>query len=448
MIGQFDCGRQGQMSQRLVEKSLDVTALAQCPFEFLATFNILSVVRLRNRTASPEVPRLHKTMFKPFSSGPTSRYLAIIGYVVILLMAFAIGLELLLWIAWSAHSLLVPEQQLDEASSPAYSGYPWATEFWKEESERNKVHRSYIPFRVWGNVPWHGRYVNNDESEAGILRRTVGVPSSECAKQEQIVIWVFGASVVYGLGLPDWETLPSHLSHELNSASRRCVVVTNFGVEGYVSNQELILLTERLKASQSPDIAIFYDGFNDATEVLLNSNDPAHAHFSLGRIGARVQGSLTGRLDFLEQTYTVRFARLIFGFFHGRHSSLSTSELTSAAARVVDNYEGNIRLAKALAQAYHFRLYWFFQPSTYYGNKPLVPFEQRFASVKDQWSDVYTTVYGEAQRRAKDHHEFIFLGNLFDSVKEPIYLDQVHTGPRGNELAADAIAHYIAADSK
>lgn len=380
---------------------------------------------------------------KWFPSGLIARYATVVGYFVGSLIACAICLELLLWIAWSAHSLLNPGEGPHQANSPAYSHYAWKEEFWREESQRSKVHRSYIPFRLWGNMPWHGEYVNNDESEAGILRRTVGAPGSDCSGQKLTRIWVFGGSAVYGLGVPDWATLPSYLSRDLNRRGKGCVTITNFGVEGYVSSQELILFTERLKASRPPDIAIFYDGINDTTSMLINPNDPAHSHFSLGTIRNRVQGSLAGRFDFLEQTYTVRFARLILAAFHGKHESVSTGELANAAARVVDNYEGNIRLEKALANAYSFRLYAFFQPSLYYGNKPLVPFEQGLANIKDEWSTVSAAVYKEAEHRASTDHEFVFLGNLFDAVNEPIYVDQVHTGPRGNELAAQAIEQHL-----
>jgi lysophospholipase L1-like esterase len=297
-------------------------------------------------------------------------------------------------------------------------------------------------------MAWHGHYVNNDEGEAGILRRTVEGSASDCAEREQTRVWVFGGSAVYGLGVPDWATLPSYLSRDLNRAGRGCVVVTNFGVEGYVSNQELILLTERLKASRPPDITIFYDGINDTTAVLLNPSDPAHSHFSLETVRARVQGSLAGRFDFLEQTHSAQFARLILGFFRRKHSPVSSSDLASAATAVVDNYEGNIWLAKALAQAYHFKLYWFWQPSIYYGNKPLVPFEQRLAGIRDQYSIAASTVYEEAERRTRRDGNVVFLGYLFDSEKEPIYVDQVHTGPRGNELAAEAIVHQMAVSPK
>ena len=357
-------------------------------------------------------------------------------------------MEVILCLTWSAHNILSSRQQTAAASSPAYSGSAWAAEFWKEESQRSKIHRAYVPFRVWGNMPWHGRYSNNDESEAGVVRRTVTTPSNACLPEKPIRIWIFGGSAVYGLGVPDWATLPSYLSRDLNRPGQRCVTVTNFGVEGYVSNQDLIFFMERLKADPAPDIAIFYDGVNDTTSMLVNPSDPSHSHFSLGTIRARVQGSPAGRLDFLENTYTVRFVRLVFGLFHQKNSPLPHPGLADAAIRVVDNYEGNMRMAKALAQGYHLRLFCFFQPSLYYGDKPLDPFERRLVTGTDQWSIVSKAVYEEAARRAKNDHEFVFLGNLFDTTRESIYIDPIHTGPRGNEIAAQTIERYIAEDSK
>jgi len=49
-------------------------------------------------------------------------------------------------------------------------------------------------------------------------------------------------------------------------------------------------------------------------------------------------------------------------------------------------------------------------------------------------------IFQEAQRRAATTGEFLFLGNVFDSVENPIYLDCVDLSPRGNEIAAQAVA--------
>ena len=116
----------------------------------------------------------------------------------------------------------------------------------------------------------------------------------------------------------------------------------------------------------------------------------------------------------------------------------------------LDNYEANMRLAGALAGAYKFKLYCFWQPTLIYGRKPFVPFEQQMAtrdasgtSADSAWFLTMAAVYREAEQRAAAGEKFVFLGGLFDSTPEPVYVDEAHLGPRGNELAAQAIASYL-----
>ena len=92
----------------------------------------------------------------------------------------------------------------------------------------------------------------------GNLRRTANPLSPACNQAPRKVIWMFGGSTIFGFGVPDAETVPSHLSRELNSSGPACFVILNAGVEGYVTNQELLLLLEALKTGQRPDMVIFY----------------------------------------------------------------------------------------------------------------------------------------------------------------------------------------------
>lgn len=55
-------------------------------------------------------------------------------------------------------------------------------------------------------------------------------------------------------------------------------------------------------------------------------------------------------------------------------------------------------------------------------------------------SQALIPIFQEAQRRAATTGEFLLLGNVFDSVENPIYLDCVDQSPRGNEIAAQAVA--------
>jgi len=225
-------------------------------------------------------------------------------------------------------------------------------------------------------------------------------------------------------------------------------MVRNFGVEGYVSNQELLQLSKHLKTNQPPDIVVFYDGVNDAAAAGASAGAPS-AHFYLGTIKSRVEGTFSGRLDFVREAYTMQVLEALRGRSHSlRLSELPAGQMQQKATAVLDNFEANLRLAQAFAKTFDFELFWFWQPSLYYGHKTRVPFEEHVFEVNasdenKRWSAVIAKVYQEAERRATQNGDFIFLGSIFDYVTEPLYIDEAHLGPRGNELIAQYIARHL-----
>ena len=384
---------------------------------------------------------------------PIERCFAFLGYAIVCLVVVVALLEFASWAIWSVqiwsvHPSIQQATRLSQKASPVYEGVDWAKEFWQEEFLRNQVVNVYVPFRLWSVTNWHGKYINNDAGPRGVWRRTLN--PSNCDPSHALRVWTFGGSTMYGYGVPDWATIPSYLSRELNTSSQNCVVVSNFGVEGYVNDQELIALEEQLKAGAHPDIVVFYDGVNDSA-LAWSPSGPPPAHFLFGTIKSRVEGSVSGRLDFLKSSYAMGLAQEILSKIRPRQSFAALiSRSQPNVARVLDNYEANMRIARALSNAYQFKLYCFWQPILFYGHKPLVPFEQHIAeldtngmSAASAWLPVMRAVYQEADRRAAVEGNFIFLGNLFDSTKDPIYVDEIHIGPEGNELAAKAIASHV-----
>lgn len=163
---------------------------------------------------------------------------------------------------------------------------------------------------------------------------------------------------------------------------------------------------------------------------------------------------MSARLDFIRQSYAMRTVNGLLGSWHRRQESvlLPAEQSRAKVLATLDNFEENVRIATAISQSLNFQLYWFWQPSLYYGHKPPVPFEQQVFEVNGsaenkRWSKVIAQVYQEAETRSKAG-DFVFLGGLFDSVPEPLYIDEAHLGPRGNEIAANSIADYVMKHSK
>ena len=389
---------------------------------------------------------------EPRSSSIVSRSLrhvfSLVGYGVVIVVLVAAFLEFAAWAIWSVHPLTREAELENQIASPVYTGAEWAGEFWQEESLRRKKPTVYVPFRVWGVTDWHSKHINNDPGVRGVWRRTIN--PANCDPLHRVNLWTFGGSTMYGTAVPDWATIPSYLSRDLNTGSQVCTQISNFGVEGYVTDQELILLAEQLKAGGHPDIVILYDGVNDSSLAWAPSGSP-NAHFLLGTVKSRVEGSLSGRLDFLQKSYALRLVREILARVRptGSFASLVAKQGPNVVS-TFNNYEGNLRLARALSEAYNFKLYCFWQPLLVYGHKPLVPFEQHMAdqdvsgiSADSAWFLTMIEVYREAEHHAAEDDSFVFLADLFDSTREPLYVDEAHLGPRGNELVAQAIANYV-----
>lgn len=378
---------------------------------------------------------------------------ALLGYAVFTGVLLAALLESASWIVSSVYDRIHPSFPELRRASPVYAGEDWAPEFWREEVARQKSRKVYAPFKLWAGTSWRSRYINNEQGDSGTWRRTINPMSDGCASKRRVAVWVFGGSTVYGTGVPDWATLPSYLSRDLNATGSNCWIISNFGIEGYVSNQELLELLEQLKTGKQPDIAVFYDGVNDAAAAGASPGPPS-AHFNYGTIKNRIEGSISGRLDFIRQSYSMRAINGLLAAVRREQASVLVPEQVRAKAEAtLDNYEQNLRLAKALSKPFNFELYCFWQPSLFYGHKPVVRFEQQVFEINGtaenkRWSRVIAQVYQEAQTRAAETGDFVFLGGLFDSVHEPTYIDEAHLGPRGNEIAANFMADYIRKHSK
>jgi lysophospholipase L1-like esterase len=328
------------------------------------------------------------------------------------------------------------------SGNPAYVSLPWAADCMKEQKLRERD--TYFPFRLWGVTESHGNCINNDATDLGIVRRTINPPNPACTSNPRLRVWVFGGSAAYGTLIPDWATLPSQLSRILNTSSR-CVEISNLGVEGYVTNQELLLLIEQLKAGRRPDVVILYDGFNDADAGTSLPGPVAHLRYTTMR--HRMEGGLSTKVDILPHLAIWRFAQALSGP-RGRKGlpRVPDTQLPDRGNQTLNNYLQNLKIIRMLGETYRFKVCAFWQPSLIYGHKPLVPYERQFLELSTTEAFPFAAlapVYREAAQRSQHEGQFVFLGDIFDDSSQPLYLDWVHLNPEGNQLVAQVMARQL-----
>ena len=403
-------------------------------------------------------------MIRNVIEGPKFRQRRSIGSVIFSAMAIA-GYTL----TWIVALLLISEYGLRLASRwyhrgdatvianrPAYEHAPWASQFALDFVVYLKARGSYTgvytyaPFTVVDSEPFHSQYVNVDVTALGALRRSI----SHC-EDPSITVWAFGGSTTFGIGVPDDMTWPSYLAESLGKLTGQCVAVENFGVETLSMNQELIRLMQALKTGRKPDLVVFYDGANDASFGTNLPGPKAYGYYEDDKPLMDERHSMIAPLQNLKLVQLVRRglrranagqAQTIEIQGEIQRIGASDQESKERAKRTMDNYIANMEVVQALADAYHFRVYFFWQPVSFYG-KPHAC-KEAWTIIANQGSSHGTKAvqetYQEAEERAGGAG-ITSLVHLFDETNACVFVDPVHLGPAGNRLVAAAIAATIMA---
>jgi lysophospholipase L1-like esterase len=208
-------------------------------------------------------------------------------------------------------------------------------------------------------------------------------------------VWMFGGSAVWGTGVEWTETMPSYLA-------KYGYDVTNYGETGYVSTQQLILLIQELK-TDTPDIVIFYDGFND----IYSAYQQGVAGLPMNEFNRAKEFNLSKK--WLGAYLKAKFQRQEHEFN------------LDCVNDVISNYMKNIRVAQALAREYGFKFYYFWQDY----------------SIEDD-GDIfeYYDFFGEVYGIASDF-------DIVLRINFRYFIDQCHLNSEGNEIIAARIHDNI-----
>jgi hypothetical protein len=359
-------------------------------------------------------------------------------------LAVAIMLFVLLLVAVETLSYLMLRQQTspsrEEQSFPRsiYANKPWAAELWREWHEMESESQ-YQAFVVWRDPQFTSEMVNID---AEGLRRTYNTDCSPGA----YTIWMFGNSALLGEGSRDWETIPSLLAKRYQE-SRHPVCVKNYADRGWVGTQELVQLMLALKASPAkPNLVIFYDGVPDAFLPYETTAGDVHGNYQTMRTWFVEAHALQNPgFAYLQKTNTYReLLRLATRWSRLGASPpppTSPAAASESAQKTFDNYLKNAEIATTLAQKFGFRCAFFVQPTALIDGKPLTSEEERIRQNAERANPgirlLLQTTY--SLFRGIRQPGFFYLGDIFDSHPERLYIGFSHVTPEANEILAGAI---------
>jgi lysophospholipase L1-like esterase len=318
---------------------------------------------------------------------------------------------------------------------PAYANFPDREQLWNDFNQ-HQMH--FEPYVHWAGYPFNTKYIN---VEPNGLRRTIKEPQAHAKN-----VFVMGGSTLWGTGATDETTIPSFLQDFLGSKYD----VTNYGETAYVSTQELNQLLKALAGGDIPDYVIFYDGNNDGYAGAYSPAIPRDPQSIRKKMEGQEKADehLASHLvyDLYEQSnYSKVFYRLKQRRLELWDKTIEGRERV-LAKQVVDYYEANIRQVKALAKEYNFKAYFFWQPNLFNPLRKPVSYESDFLQkASPVFIESQRQVYLEARKRFEHRQSegVFFIGDIFNDILEPVYLDWSHISPTGNKIIAKGIFDSI-----
>jgi lysophospholipase L1-like esterase len=329
-----------------------------------------------------------------------------------------------------------------------YPGQSWVHPYMSELG--GALHEQWRSYVYWRSRPYRGSFINIDGH--GIRQTWNGSPASS---PNRLKIFMFGGSTMWGWGSRDEFTIASLTSKRLAKQLTSTPWVVNYGEPGYVSTQEVITLMLELRQGNIPDIAIFYDGVNDAWSAFQNgvAGIPQNEFNRVTEFNARDRLNVRG--GFLEKLGLYRFTRSVAGGL-GRSESTGSAQRRSRDSALVgdtvDVYFANVKLVNALAREFGFRTVFFWQP-TMYSKKVLSPEEDRWRREGEgrsgrttrAFADDYRAFDAAFKRRLQSGQvaNVYDLSGIFERDPRTIFIDRFHVSEVGNETVAGAIADVV-----
>ena len=300
--------------------------------------------------------------------------------------------------------------------------------------------------------PFVSRRLQPGYSDTGISvdRNGFRITPLICDAQEALEVHVYGGSTVLGWELPDSLALPARLQNLLRLELDRPVNVRNRGITARNSSQSMLEFLLTLQTGDQPDMAVFYEGYNDGATAWF-AGDPG-SHMGADRIGNILSGEGRGEAIASETSSELSLMTLFRVIFNPR--SLAPTlvgfdplgrgmDLEELAAQTMTIYIYNCRNVKAMIEAFNVNVVFAWQPTVAGESRLLYPLEEEILSIMDPEELLFQSVLWELARLSAEEEFFIWLGDATATANSEAYFDYCHMTPSGTEMVALALKELI-----
>lgn len=359
-------------------------------------------------------------------------FLNLIVLIALVELGFTVALKIYL-------KTKLPTALRDSLSSPAYSKHEWISTFKKEYNSSQNF--QYSPFFVWERMETKGETVN-------ILKDGVRITKDSSCKGKK-KIFMFGGSTMWGVGAPDWNTIPSELQQLLIQSGKTGYCVVNYGENAFVSTQNLLRLQKLIQTNDIPHLVIFYNGFNEIASGHQTKKAGMHQNFSEIAEKLNTGSNIRRRkeirpIEILQYLMPNTYSYL---FVYGRHQNFEELSFPKELPlQLAFQMNRDFEMVNALGEKFGFQSYFFLQP-TLFEKKSWTSFENEVSKeVPKNFSDLLKETYIELRKVYSGNSSSLRMKDIsatFENNKEEIFIDKVHLVPEANRKIAEEILKSI-----
>ena len=284
---------------------------------------------------------------------------------------------------------------------------------------------AFNPLRFPPHRDVQGKYLNiRDGYRAGW-----SPPKCACRR---VRVWLYGGSTMFGMGQRDDHTIASELAR-LAWADGIALDTSNRGVLGDLAWEEAERLAWEVEIAKPPDLAVFYDGYNELEASLQRLRTGSLDRYPVDWGAETALGT---------DSALARAWRWTFGSSRPRSIDLADADTETEtvtdgkitatdtallADHVMDQYDTARRMATRSADG--LPIAWFWQPVSY--TSPRSASADPGAGGSGSPTQTFQALQDRLPADVGD------LSDTFDTTDRPVFYDAVHTNELGARLVAE-----------